>query len=284
MDWLKELGYDAPPTTPDQFKELACKAAQQPFSKATAKGSTGYELSIGASQFASWTFAYGGNVYDNNTNQYTYDSRAAQDAMSLLQNLINSGCASVSTENYSDQTDFGNGKVLFTVGSSSSLPFYTQAVDEGAKFNWSAAAIPHTTPHPVMNISGSSISIPKTTPEQELAGWLFLKYFTSPDVQIEWAEASSYFPVRESVGKGLDSYMAENPAYKPVFDLLPYGIPEPPVPGYDLVRDEVNKAMAGIANGNPVDSTLSSLNRTSNQILSERMSSQLPTPILTSVP
>ncbi|RMF45244.1 MAG: extracellular solute-binding protein, partial [Anaerolineae bacterium] len=64
MDWLKELGYDAPPTTPDEFKEMACKAAQQPFSKATAEGSRGYELSIDASRFASWTFAFGGDVFD----------------------------------------------------------------------------------------------------------------------------------------------------------------------------------------------------------------------------
>jgi len=284
MDWLKELGYDTPPTTPEQFKEMACKASQQPFSKAAAEGSIGYELNVGASQFAGWTFAYGGNVYDYNTNQYIYDSKAAQDAMSFLQDLINSGCVSVSTEKYGDQTDFGNGKVLFTIGSSSGLPFYTQTVDEGTKFTWSVAAIPHTTEEPIMNIHGSGVSIPKTTPEQELAGWLLLKYFTSPDVQSEWAKASGYFPVRESVAGRLDKNLAENPAYIAAFDLLPYGIFEPPVPGYDLVRDEVNKAMAGIANGDPVDSTLSSLNRTSNQILSEQVSSQLPTPIPTSVP
>ena len=284
MDWLKELGYDAPPTTHDQFKEMACKAAQQPYSKATAEGSMGYELSIDASRFASWTFAFGGNVYDYNTNQYTYDSKAAQDAWSFLQDLFTNKCAAVVTESYGDQTDFGTGKLLFAVGSSSGLPFYQQSVDEGAKFNWSVGAIPHTTSKPVMNIYGSSISIPKTTPEQELAGWLFLKYFTSPDVQAEWAKASGYFPVRESVAKSLDSYMADNPAYKASFDLLPYGTFEPPVPGYDFVRDEVGKSMAAIANGDPVDSTLATLNQTANQILSEQMSSPLPTPVPTKPP
>ena len=64
MDWLKELGYDAPPTTPDQFKEMACKAVKQPFSKATVEGAKGYELSIDASRWASWTFAFGGDIYD----------------------------------------------------------------------------------------------------------------------------------------------------------------------------------------------------------------------------
>ena len=45
-DWLAELGYDAPPTTPEEFKEMACAAAAQPFSGATAEGSIGYQLSI----------------------------------------------------------------------------------------------------------------------------------------------------------------------------------------------------------------------------------------------
>ncbi len=36
-EWLKELGYDAPPTTPEQFKEMACKAAQTPYTKTSVK-------------------------------------------------------------------------------------------------------------------------------------------------------------------------------------------------------------------------------------------------------
>ena len=32
MDWLEELGYDAPPATPEEFKEVACAATEQPFS------------------------------------------------------------------------------------------------------------------------------------------------------------------------------------------------------------------------------------------------------------
>jgi len=144
MDWLKELGYDAPPTTPEQFKEMACKAAKQPFSKSTAEGSIGYELSIDASRFASWTFAFGGDVYDYENNQYIYNSEAGQKAMTFLQDLFKSGCASIVTEKYGDQTDFGAGKLLFTVGSSSGLPFYQSAVDSGAQFEWSIAPLPHT--------------------------------------------------------------------------------------------------------------------------------------------
>jgi len=75
-EWLAELkaagkiDFDGPPTNPDQFKAAACAAKDNPFSKATAEGPMGYELSIDASRFASWTFAFGGDVFDYNTSKF----------------------------------------------------------------------------------------------------------------------------------------------------------------------------------------------------------------------
>jgi len=271
-DWLAELGYDGPPTTPEEFKEMACAATENPFSGAVGDApSVGYQLSVDASRFASWTFAFGGDVYDYDANQYSYNNPAAAAAMQYLQDLFADGCATIVAERYGDQTDFGNGTLLFTVGSSSGLPFYQSAVDEGAGFNWSVAPLPRTTEDPVMNIYGASVSIPRSTPEKELATWLFVKYYTDPDVQAEWAQASNYFPVRQSVAEGLGDYFASNPAYETAFDLLQYGVTEPPVPGYDFVRDEVREVMAAIADGAPVQESLDELTATSNEILAEQM-------------
>jgi multiple sugar transport system substrate-binding protein/sn-glycerol 3-phosphate transport system substrate-binding protein len=270
-DWLKELGYDAPPATPEQFKEMACKAAQTPFSKATAEGSMGYELSVDASRFASWTFAFGGDVFDYEASQFTLNSDAAVQSMAFLQDLFKNKCASIVTENYGDQTDFGAGKLLFSIGSSSGIPFYRQAAADGAKFAWSLAALPHTGADPAMNVYGASVSMPKTTPERELATWLFVKYYTSADVQAKWATVSQYFPVRESVAKGMADYFAKDDAYKTAFDLLKYSKFEPPVPGYDFVRTEIGKAMAAIADGADVKTTLDDLNKKANDILAEQM-------------
>jgi multiple sugar transport system substrate-binding protein len=284
MDWLKELGYEAPPTTPDQFKEMACKAAQQPFSKAAAQGPMGYELSLGASRLASWTFAFGGDIFDYSASNFTYNSNASEQAMAFIQDLFKGGCASMVTENYEDQADFSAGKLLFTVGSSAGLPYYQQAVDGGARFNWSIAAIPHTTSDPVMNIYGPSASIPKTTPEQELAAWLFLKYYASPDVQAEWAQTTKYLPVRASVAYGTADIFAANSSYKGAFDMLQYSHFEPPVPGYDFVRAKAQEAIAAITNGDDVKSTLDNLNQEANSILSEQMTAPLPTPLPTKPP
>ena len=271
-DWLEELGFDGPPTTAEEFKAAACAAAETPFSGGVGDvPSMGYQLSTDASRFVSWTFAFGGDVFDYDANQYSYNNEEAAEAMAFLQDLFDSGCAALPAERYGDQTDFGNGNLLFTVGSSSGLPYYGSAVDEGAGFEWSVAPIPGTVDEPVMNVYGASVSVPKATPEQELATWLFVKYYTSPEVQAAWAQASNYFPVRQSVADGLGDYFGENPAYQTAFDLLPYAKTEPPVPGYDFVRDEVSEVMAAIADGAPVQEALDALTEDANEILGEQM-------------
>src|SRR5690606_5790323 len=200
-DWLAELraaghiDFDGPPTNPDQFRQAACAATENPFSGASATGqSVGYELATDASRFASWTFAFGGDVFDYDNTRYTYDSPAAVEALTFLQDLFEAGCGALTTESFGDQTNFGGGRTLFTVGSSSGLPFYASAVEEGAGHAWSVDAIPHTTPDPVMNIYGASVSLPAGhTPEETLASWIFLKYYTGPEAQAAWAAASQYF-------------------------------------------------------------------------------------------
>jgi multiple sugar transport system substrate-binding protein/sn-glycerol 3-phosphate transport system substrate-binding protein len=276
-DWLAELksagaiSFDGAPTTPDQFKEAACAAAKNPFSKATGDkaNSIGYELSVDASRFASWTFGQGGDIFDYENGVYTLNSDAAKAAMAFLQDLYASGCARTVTESFGDQTNFGAGTTLFTVGSSSGLPFYKSAVEDGANFAWSLDAVPHTSEDPRQNIYGASVSIPKTTPEQELAAWLFVKYYTSPSIQVRWGIVSNYFPVRASAvnDAAIQDIFSTNAAYKTAFDLLQFGVAEPPVPGYDPVRKEMANAMVAIADGADVATTLDALNETANGIL-----------------
>ena len=270
-DWLAELGYDEPPRTPETFKAVACKAAQTPFSK--AGGSTmGYQLSLDASRLASWTFAFGGDIFDYETRLYSYDSDGAQQAMAFLQGLYTEGCARPVSERGGALVDFSTGRLLFTSASSSGLPFFKAAVDAGAKFDWSVAPLPHTTPTPVMNVYGASVSMPKSTPERELATWLFIRYFTSPEVQAGWGQAANYFPVRQSAAQLLDDYFQHHSAYKTAFDLLQYGRHEPPVPGYDFARAMAEEAMAAIfAHGREVEKTLTRLNQDANVSLKEQM-------------
>ena len=97
-----------------------------------------------------------------------------------------------------------------------------------------------------MNVYGASVSMPKTTPERELATCLFIKYFTSPEVQAKWGQTANYFPVRQSAVQNLEDYFQSHDAYKTAFDLLKYAHHEPSVPSYDFVLAMASEALAGI--------------------------------------
>jgi len=279
IDWLRELreagaiSFDGPPTTPEQFREAACAATANAFSGATSDvANIGYQLSTDASRFASWTFAFGGDIFDYDANQYTLNSPAAVEAVTFLKGLFEDGCAGEIFERFGDQTNFGNGVTLFTVGSSSGIPFYASAVEAGAGFDWSVAAVPHVTEQPVQNIYGASVSIPRTTPEQELAAWLFVKYYTSPEVQARWALASQYFPVRQSAleVEELATFLAEDETYSTAFGLLEFTKAEPSVPGYDPVRDQISRTLTAIVTGTdtrPIQEILDELNEFANEEL-----------------
>ncbi len=269
-DWLQEMGYEGPPTTWDQFREMACKAVQQPFSGGPAgEPALGYEISTDASRFASMVFSRGGDLINADMSAYTLNTPQSREAMTFMQKLYQDGCAGMITEWYGDLTDFSSGKLLFTIGSSGALPYYKSSVEEGGQFAWSVAALPHTTPDPVVNIYGASVSIPKTTPEEQLAAWTFLKWFTQPEQQAAWAKATNYFPVRRSAAEAMSDYFAQNPAYAAAFSLLPYGKSEPPVACYDTVRMKISTAYTNILGGTDVTTTLAQLEQDANATLAD---------------
>ena len=272
MDWLTELGYDAPPQTPEQFAEMACAASAQPFSKNASDFSVGMELSTDASRFAALVFARGGDIFDYDNGVFTLNTPEAVDAMTTMQDLFNQGCIAPIAERYGDQADFGNGMNLFTQGSSSGLPYYASAVNDGGTggFEWSVVPIPYTGDNPVQNIYGASTSIVKTDPQTQLASWLFLKFWASAENQAKWVPASNYFPSRASVAADLSDYMQENVAFGTAFDLLQYGKAEAPVAGYDNIRDVMSETFADIVfNGADAASSLDALNEQANAIMEE---------------
>ncbi|MBN1179345.1 MAG: ABC transporter substrate-binding protein [Anaerolineae bacterium] len=264
VDWLTELGYDHPPRTWEEFREMAC-AASDP-----AAGTYGYEFSIDTSTFVDMLVNHGGQMLNEDATEWVFDSEAGVETLSFIQELFNDGCAILETEAYADQADFGSGIVLFTISSTSGLPYYRSAVAEGAGFNWNVAPLPTALDAPRPDIYGASISVMKTDPESQLAAWLFIKWLAEPEPQARWARASNYFPVRASVASTLDDYFGENPQYEESFSFLAYTPAiEPGVAGYDECRDAIGEMMTAVSNGENPQSWLTSTVEECNAFLAE---------------
>ena len=261
-DIMAEVGMSGPPTSWDDFYE-ACK-------RATKGARKGYDVRTDASNVFAMIISRGGDIAKADGSGYQYNTGEMRDSMVLMKKIYDDGYSKKIAERYGDQTDFANQTVAFTMGSTSGLPYYARAVDgsDTGPFNWSVAAIPHTTAKPVQDIYGASLSVCQSTPEKQLAAWIFIKWMSEPSQQAKWVEVSNYFPVRKSTAQGLGPYLEKNPNYATAFNLmkmaeLKY---EPPYSGYDEVRDAVAAAFNAILDGANIDKTIADLDEETNRI------------------
>ncbi len=266
QSWLAELGIESLPASPQQFREVACQAVEQSYTFGTTPA-IGYALRIEASVLASWVLAFGGDVFSEDDLTYQYDSAEAVQAVEFLQQLVEAGCARVVEGVFEDQAAFARGQALFTVGSTAGIPFYQRAINDGSSFDWTVGPVPHTTVDPVQNVYGPSVSILHTSEEEDLASWLFMKFYLQEQPQVQWAEATGYYPVRDSAVQSLSDYRSIYPAYDDAFGLQVFVKVEPAVPDYETVRGFAEAAFRDILNGADVQERLSALNAAANSTL-----------------
>ena len=242
-DWLKQLGYDAPPKTWKEFEEMACKATNKDQKK------YGWAFRHDASNFASLVFTRGGRILAPDGQSYVFNSPEGVDAVQMIQRMFEKGCAVEipTSERNGEQNRFANNEVLFVLGSSSGLPFYADAVSKGGKAKWDIALPPQSGPKPAINLYGASASVYNTTPEKELAAWLVLKFLGEKAQTTRWAAQTGYLPVRQSAKDDVIKAFKANPQWGPVadsyakmFDWTPYSMIESPVAGYDPVRAAID--------------------------------------------
>ena len=270
MDWLRELGAPGPPATWEEFARMCRAARDQPFSGNPAGvRSLGFVLEEDASRAASMTFSRGGDFLDPAGTSYRLDTPELTASLRLMQELATEGAVALMGEAYGDQTAFNIGEALFMLRSTSGLPFVQEGVASGADFDWGVAAPPQAGPEPVVNFYGASISVCRTTPERQLAAWLFLKWFTEPPQQARWVKASNYFPARRSTRRLLADYLEQNPRYASAYRLLEYGKAEPSLPGYEAVRRLISRAVVKALQGADVESTLSRLQQEAQATLQD---------------
>jgi multiple sugar transport system substrate-binding protein len=109
-----------------------------------------------------------------------------------------------------------------------------------------------------------------TTPEQELAAWLFVKWFTEPEQNARWAKISGYFPPRISAADAMADYMEANPVYAQGFELMPYSTYEAQwCACYEEVRRLMEESYSAILDGADIVETLTQLQEDANVSLAE---------------
>lgn len=267
---LRAAGIASPPKTWDEFA-VDCRAVTR-----TPKGTYGYALdNIDASHVFAFVISRGGGFTTPDGKGYMLDTPQMKESMLFMRKLFQEGLARKIAKKYDDQSEFGNGSCAFTTSSTSGLTYYESAVKSGknGQFDWSIAPVPQAAPSrsPAVDLYGASVSVPKSTPQKQLAAWLFIRWFSEPRQQAAWTHVSLYFPVRRSVEPLIRDILRSNRTFAAAWDLLKSADlrSEPVFAGYDLVRDAISAAYSRVLDGADVDSTLSALQAQANRISRE---------------
>ncbi|HLZ70993.1 MAG TPA: ABC transporter substrate-binding protein [Dehalococcoidia bacterium] len=254
-DALKAAGVDVPQTWDDFLKAA----------KAVAKGDMkGYAIGVEPSLFANMIFSRGGQEISDDQKKWVFNNQQGVDSLAFFQQIIKDGSGYQVAKQFADQTDFGNAKAAFAFSTSAGLPYYQQEVqNDGKGFAWNVAAPPHAAGQPTAAvINGADITMFKSSPEKQLAAWLFMKYFSSKEVNPDWSIASGYLPIRTSglTDPRVQAQVQKLPQYAIALQVQQYGRSEPAVRSYQTTRNHISDAIVA---------ALSDANKSAKQLLDD---------------
>ncbi len=272
--WAQELGFDAPPTTPEELKTQLCAAAEANTTDDNPDndGGTGMVWYPSASNFLSFLHAFGGTELNADGTAYDFNTEAAKAAALYVNDLRDSGCT-FETESYPNPEQ-ANRLALVTLSSTSGLTYYGYAFSDAANEDeWGFLPFPGPDGGQGVDAFTQTFGVLKSTPEQELASWLFIKYLTAPVNQAAWVEASGYLPTQYSVEGMLTDYIAAVPQYQSTLALaaLGQGEPETFTAWYSVRRavDDAAAAMYAAETAEEIDAILAELNITAAELVAE---------------
>jgi len=246
QSWAQDLGFGAPPLTPEQFRQQVCEAARANRSGADAGlyGTGGWIVSNNYATALSWIYSFGGEVVGQpeSGQVYQFNKPQAQEAFTFLRQLYDSNCAWIS-ENPYPEDQFASRLGLVSTGSVMDVPYQAQAFQRaGNRDQWKVIPYPSAGQTPAINTYGASLAIFPSSPQQELAAWQFARWLLEPLNHARFVEANGSFPIRATELDHLDGYRKRYPQWDQALALIPTARSEPAIGSWGQVRLALNDA------------------------------------------
>lgn len=171
---------------------------------AAGKKAAGFSYDSEANLFITITQQWGGGYTgfdENGKGVYLFDNAQSKSAMQFYLDGFKSGALATTTyfgTNYSSDA-FKAGQLIMTTGSSAGAGYN---VPTDGSFEVGVAAYPQKAGAAKKQViqQGTNVSLFKRTdPQEELAGWLFMKFLTNYDSALLWCTETAYFPIRKDV-------------------------------------------------------------------------------------
>lgn len=238
LSWAEDLGFKSTASTPEDFQRQACAGTLINNTDKIQEndGTGGWIVDTSPSSILSWIYAFGGQVTRLDGKGYQFNTPENQQAIAFLKGLFDRGCA-WQTESQYNENEFATRQALYLSASISDLPYVAAAMQEADNQDkWTVVAYPSTQAKATLDVYGPELTVFESTPEGELASWLFIKWLLSPQIQADWSETNRAFPVRTSALNYTNNYSEDHPQWAAALNLLPLMKAEPAYPSWSVVR------------------------------------------------
>jgi multiple sugar transport system substrate-binding protein len=233
--WAGEIGFDSPPDAPDDFKQQACRAQQAMLKDSVPQNDFmgGWYIDTEPMTAYAWLLAFEGGVLDGSS--YRFLTPHNIEAFRFLRELSESLCAwqVAGTDPFKA---FAAREALFITASLDDLPDVARAFASAKSTDtWKVISFPGANEDALV-VYGSSYIILKSTAQEQLAAWLFIKWMLENEQDARMVEATHLFPIRTSTVSMLGDYEKTHPQWAQTIQLLPQGEIQPQLASWRQVK------------------------------------------------
>jgi multiple sugar transport system substrate-binding protein len=199
--WAGELGFLAPPVTPDELAEQACaaNASRRDDADPGNDGEGGVMLGYEPGALAAWLAAFGGGPAPLQDGEaYAFDRPENIAAFEHLRGMLDGLCAWL-PEGVYPHDEFAARRGLFLPSTLAGLAAQAEAMEAaGSADAWSVIPYPAAAPGASGFFYGPDLVLLPTGSPRQLAAWVFAGWLLAPENMARWSEAGGYFPARTS--------------------------------------------------------------------------------------
>ncbi|MHC1739602.1 MAG: extracellular solute-binding protein [Anaerolineaceae bacterium] len=219
--WATELGFTTPPTTPEEFKTQVCaaNASLKLDNTRSNDGLGGWVVDTDAMTMTSWAVTFQTQL--DNDNKIRFATPKLVQSFTYLRDLLDKGCA-WNSKDTAPYPYFANRQTLVYSADLQDLSQQQLAQQiAGSSDEWMVIPFP-TADKTFVLTQGPSYAMLNTTPEKQLAAWLFIRWMSAKDHNGALVKASSTLPL----GNEFINYSIELedsiPQWKQAVALLPF--------------------------------------------------------------
>jgi multiple sugar transport system substrate-binding protein len=258
-DLLKEVGYNEPPKTWDELRDVAKKLAE--------RGENKYGISIDTNeQTLAFMFArQNGSKLLDEQNKPLFNQKEFVEAVEYLNSFFKDGSAPVDLGMDIIQAFRGEGIVpIFISG-----PWMVKLINDQApelKGKWATAVLPKKENN-ISALGGSNLSVFQYTKNKD-ASLKFVAFMSKPETQLKWMEMTNSLPAAKEAWE--DQSLQEDPLYKTFGQQMEASRPMPMIKQWEEIAQTYLKSFEKIYRGGAdVQKEMDEFNKNAEEILSK---------------